>query len=459
MIIIKNLLLIFVFISSVNSFSQTIEDLEFSEFIEVIDSLKQNENYLEAWHIRYEYVMFSNRNFNKQMHIRFKEIDEELHVLITTKVSKEEQINYYRNKADVLILKHLYKKAIYALMPLQYIDSTLNIQKEILDLTLKLPTDTVRIYNGHVLQLFSKESIGTSYSKNAVYYLISDSSLFSGVLIHKVYTSYNGVVVLNYENYTDGKISSSKAESYQRSYTYHENNVHEYQDSSQFWLFSSQVITNDTSIIVQYFNNGAIRKKTQGYHHGVYSCQLNIIFDEKGDTTSFSIYNYKNNNDGTSNSHTLNQYQDTVSVGVSREYYNNDDYITYEHLLNNNGDTISLLQTVNGLIDGLYIEEVKSDNNSFFKRTLWDNGTIIDIQIENAIFVNEKNKVISKFQFIELINNDEYPDYEIYTLLTVSSDIEKNGYRYLVSVYWIPDEKLSKVFKQRRKMDKKNKEG
>lgn len=453
-------MLIFIFIAF-NGFisvsQQTIEEAEYAVFIGKIDSLREKKQYLEAYELYYEYsntLYLHNHYASKNRSTQLIEIRDNLTKSIQSHVSKADKVNYYREKADRFIEYANYKRALYAVVVLSRIDSNLNVEREIHDLKLKLPTDTVKSYDGHTPQLLWE---GGNPSKTTECYLYRDSSLFSGVIIRKHQTaSGHHSTLLKYEHYIDGLLSHTRTEYYLPTNRYHRNKVFEYQDSSRFWLASTSTYhtIDGTSSAIIFYQTGAIKQLNRGHSTRNSSYELSIAFDPSGDTISYAETTHQYS-DTTDISYTLNQYGDTI--GKSLNYAHENDFFTYDFTLGNNGDTISRYKTVNGKMDGLEISQFFDEADSaYYKRIIWDKGKIINIEIENAIFIGEKDKVVDKAQFIDYVNSKEYPEVYIESTVGLPSSINKTGDQFLVSTHGGYYRDNQKIFKQKLKLDKKS---
>ena len=458
--------ILIVYIGFISFSQQSIEESEYNAFIEKIDSLKENKLYLEANELCYEYsttLYLHNYYASANRSAQLTEIRNELAKLIDSYVSNSDKVKYYRDKADRFIENANYKKALYALLALPMLDSTLNVESEIHDLKLRLPTDTVKEYDGHILQLFHKGG-HPNIDKSSKYYLYRDSSLFSGVIIrkHKV-SSEVPSALLKYEHYADGLLTHTRSEYYLPTNQYHANKVFEFQDSSRFWLASTSTYhsVDGSSSTMTFYQTGTIKQINRGFNTPDSRCELSIAFNPSGDTISYAETTHKTMDGDTTNvSYTLNQYGDTT--GISLSYSHGDDFITSDCSFNAKGDTISCYKTLNGILDGLEISQFFDESESaYYKRIIWDEGTLINVEIENAIFIGKNDNVVDKAQFIDYVNSISYHDVYIEPTVDLPSSINKSGYHFLVSVDGIYNAHFNykkgykKILKQQLKLDKK----
>lgn len=90
------------------------------------------------------------------------------------------------------------------------------------------------------------------------------------------------------------------------------------------------------------------------------------------------------------------------------------------------GELFEHYYTLNEEIDGL--RKIRLDD-SLTIMLEYDNGAIIDVLNKNTIFVNEKNKIVTKESFFNLIDSNQEKNVGYYV---VSSDFKKRSYRFII---------------------------
>jgi antitoxin component YwqK of YwqJK toxin-antitoxin module len=103
-------------------------------------------------------------------------------------------------------------------------------------------------------------------------------------------------------------------------------------------------------------------------------------------------------------------------AGVERVYVKNDVEIHEILAYFENGDTATSGQYMNGEMVGEWKVSYDIDSTSVQMVQIWDNGNLVSIKSENVIFLGQKNKIISKEEYFEIIRMQDYRDWMVFPI-------------------------------------------
>ncbi len=447
--------------------AQILEEMTVAQFGKHIDSLIANESIVEAYYEFYTYTNFTP-TYNKRIPYKNELLDlrnrvEEAKLSIVG-ISKKELFAYNKPLIDNALEERNHQKAL--LIAGQFKDE-LEVASDLFNKIEKmLPMDSIQVYGSSFpYQLFTSPQLLTIYnsnsiSENTLVYLKKDSSLFKGVIIssqNEPMSMETGIAWLDYDRFENGKRVERKRQGFVFSNSLHKNQLFFGHDSNHYRLnYMTLDNLNDTIRSYVYGNPEELIKET---------VLLNQIYDgiktikEIEYNSDESIKKWKElapisekHSQYDTYSCWVNQFGDTISeefVLVKGELE-----ITQQRTFNSNGDTISLSRTVNSFIDGLQIENrYSSDGFNFELRSVFDNGTVIDILTDSVLYFNEDWDIISKEDYIMLMNQggDDFIYFESGIFNEYFPDVDFKSYPYFIAVSYV----VTKSFKKFKKSVKK----
>lgn len=382
--------------------------------------------------------------------------------------SEEQLFEYYRTYLSEIIKTRNYQKAILILNRFTKIKEA-NLLLD--NVTKILPSDTVNTYQHnfpvHLFSVPQREQYDYNYdiiTDDYTIYRKADSTLFTGIIISRNNTAEsmtNDYANLAYDNYVNGQRIERKAMIFGRS-QYLQKNLYSNDlffgyDSNHYRLFY-KVITNRTDTIrsFTYLNNDELIKEeisVKTKNNGVQS----VFVAEYNSDGSIKIWKElapisEKHSQYDSYSCWVNQFGDTLSEAfvLVKDELN----IVQERILNPHGDTISLSRTVNAILDGLQIENRHDDDGLNFElRSIFDDGTVVDVLSDSIVYFNEVWKVISKEEYILLMNqgDDDFPYFYSGIFKEYFPDVDFKPYPYFIAASYVE----TKNFKQFKKAVKK----
>ncbi len=364
--------------------------------------------------------------------------------------SDEQLFEYYRIYLNELIKTRNFQKASLILNRFNKIKEA-NVLLD--SVTRILPTDTIHVYQQNFpVQLFSVPQRELyDYNNDLItddftIYRKLDSSLFKGIIISRNNTTesmMNEYAHLAYDNYVNGqrieRISMSFGRAQNLQNDLYSNDLFFGYDSNHYILYH-KVITNRTDTIRSFTyqnNNQLIKEETavKTKNNGVQS----VFFAEYNSDGSIKKWQElapvsERHKHYDSYSCWVNQFGDTLSeefVLVKDELT-----IVQERILNPQGDTISLSRTINSILDGLQIENRHDDDGLNFElRSIFDDGTVVDILSDSVLYFNEDWDIISKEEYILLMNqgDDDFPYFYSGIFKEYFPDADFKAYPYFIS--------------------------
>ena len=96
------------------------------------------------------------------------------------------------------------------------------------------------------------------------------------------------------------------------------------------------------------------------------------------------------------------------SSSINKNHVINKTRKTYTLILDELGDTICMEFSSNSKRTGLYVQMMDEITKGFKLYTVWNNDTLVNVLNSTILFVDHKNKVISKNTFCQLVKRDIY---------------------------------------------------
>lgn len=407
--------LLFIFIGNANLFfaqsnSKGIDSL-YRANLEKCDQFAQRQDYAAAKRALWNQI--NSKNLLQFSEIESQNLDrksewldsaliyKQYYVAADRKLDKVSVTKHYKisMNSDVLAgLKSLYAAALY--QPYSLRNGIIHRQ------VLNLPTDTIGTTYGRPLQVFM-EGKGYQWTllvdSNAIRF-VKDSSLFNGKYV--IHTDNKFGYELDVYNYYEGKMVYHYKEGYQTG---------NYSSGSKPKFKTWTNYVNDTTVI--YTLHEDLNKLNISYrsHIGSNSYYSYKRFDSLPILAEyFESTANKNSESGmeyyTSKNYYFNNQADTVEQ-VYIDGFANTDNRTIR--IDVNGDTTELKVIKNRLLDGLNYNPVKMTNPitstelTFTSKLYWQSDTLLNILNPNAVFLDKQSNIISKSEFIKLVNSEK----------------------------------------------------
>lgn len=437
----------------ITSKAQIFEEITVKQFATYVDSLLEKGEIVKAHDEFYIYTNFLPR-YNERMRYREELLSLQKRVdnaqpRLNNLSQKKTYSRYYEDRISKILNDKHYQKIIYFLY--NYKDSIRNAAILFDSIYRLLPYDTIDLIgSGMPMQLYTVPQVGNYYTPqtitdNILFYRKNDSTLYTGVIIsrhNEPMSIETEIAALTYDRFENGKRVERNYQGYAFSNYLHKNQLFFGHDSSHYRLSYSVYYKSDT-----------VRTYFLGYKEELIKEQVSLT-QKNGANNLIKEIEY--NLDGTikkwkelapiSEKHSeydsywcwLNQYGDTINEEFVIVKDGLD--IHQERTLNTNGDTITLFRTVNSFLDGLHIENRQSsDGLNFELRYVFDNGTLIDILSDSVLYFNKEWKIISKEDYIHLMNqdDDDYSDFYPGMFNEYFPDVEFKTHPYFLSTSYI----------------------
>lgn len=429
--------------------AQIIEEMTVLQFGYYIDSLIENDKKLEAYDMFYSYTNFLPA-YNKRMSNQKELMEIQSRILEAVKFlkdsPKEDLFNYNKPIIYSALKDGNFHKAL--LYTAQFKDGVLEATSLYDSITQLLPIDSIEVYGvGFPPQLFSAPQTTNAFSPHSLidstlFYLKRDSSLFSGVVISREndpMSMLNELAVLNYDRFINGKRVERQFQSFVFSNSFHKNQLFFGHDSCHYQLYHKSVYNESDTIRTYFFgNNEELLKEQESLKqkNGVIELIKEIEYNSNGTIIKWKELAPISDKHSMYNSYWcwVNQFGDTLNDGFT--FLKNDIEINQERTLNEQGDTIYLSRTVNSVLDGLQIEISKSSEGLNFElRYVFDNGKLIKILSDSVVYFDENWNVISKEEYIHLMNDESNDDRYFYSgfFMEYFPDVDFKAFPYYLA--------------------------
>jgi hypothetical protein len=235
-------------------------------------------------------------------------------------------------------------------------------------------------------------------------------------------SALNGTII--YQQFKNEYYQNSSSQSYTRNARLYENGQQIRHVSRGYFRFSTSYFADEPKFDGTLFDpikNGFSLRQLSG---GGYR------YDYMNDTLTFIYFDSTHNSD-TAFYESVNLYRNGTLKSYSAHQYPGEYNGIFELKLNESGDTTKLENFVDYRRFGLCIEDLYGKETPFYLKTIWHNDTLLDVLNPKILFVDHKDKVITKQEFCALVHYPITPNATLntnYWNVRHISDAERNKF-------------------------------